>query len=123
MNFNFINEVFLNKFNFVIFTKKFYKKLLKLDLSSREKINPTDSQRTIRAYEVKKYTKKSLNEWFKNTKSNYLEEDFLKIYIDYPREELVKRIHQRTSKMIRMGAVSEVKRFQKQRSQTIPICY
>ena len=92
---------------------KFYKQLLKLDPLSKNKINSTDSQRSIRAFEVKKFTKKSLHEWFKNTKSNYLEEDFLKIYIDYPRDELVERIHQRTGKMIKMGAVNEVKRFLK----------
>ena len=40
-----------------------------------------------------------------------MEEDFFKIYIDYPRDELVERIHQRTGKMIKMGAVNEVKRF------------
>ncbi|WP_440691174.1 tRNA (adenosine(37)-N6)-dimethylallyltransferase MiaA [Candidatus Pelagibacter sp. HIMB1782] len=92
---------------------KFYKQLLKLDPLSKNKINSTDTQRSIRAFEVKKFTKKSLHEWFKNTKSNYLEEDFLKIYIDYPRDELVERIHQRTGKMIKMGAVNEVKRFLK----------
>ena len=92
---------------------KFYKQLLKLDPLSKNKINPTDTQRSIRAFEVKKFTKKSLHDWFKNTKSNYLKEDFLKIYIDYPREELVKRIHQRTGKMIRIGAVNEVRRFLK----------
>ena len=92
---------------------KFYKQLLKLDPLSKNKINPTDTQRSIRAFEVKKFTNKSLHDWFKNTKSNYLEDDFLKIYIDYPREELVKRIHQRTGKMIRMGAVNEVKKFLK----------
>jgi len=92
---------------------KFYKQLLKLDPLSKNKINSTDTQRSIRAFEVKKFTKKSLHEWFKNTKSNYLEEDFIKIYIDYPRDELVERIHQRTRKMIKMGAVNEVKRFLK----------
>ena len=92
---------------------KFYKQLLKLDPLSKNKINPTDTQRSIRAFEVKKFTKKSLHDWFKNTKSNYLEEDFFKIYIDYPRDELIERIHQRTGKMIKMGAVNEVKRFLK----------
>jgi tRNA dimethylallyltransferase len=92
---------------------KFYKQLLKLDPLSKNKINPTDTQRSIRAFEVKKFTKKSLQEWFKNTKSNYLEDDFFKIYIDYPRDELIERIHQRTGKMIKMGAVNEVKRFLK----------
>jgi tRNA dimethylallyltransferase len=33
--------------------KKFYQKLIKLDPYSKEKINPTDTQRSIRAYEGK----------------------------------------------------------------------
>ena len=91
--------------------KKFYEKLLKLDPPLKGKINPTDSQRSIRAYEVKKFTKKSLYEWFKNTKSNFLEADFLKVYIDYPRQELIGRINLRTNKMIENGAIKEVKNF------------
>ena len=42
--------------------KKFYQKLVKLDPNSKDKINPTDSQRSIRAYEVKQFTKKSIHE-------------------------------------------------------------
>ena len=91
--------------------KKFYEKLLKLDPHLKGKINPTDSQRSIRAYEVKKFTKKSLYEWFKNTKSNFLEADFLKVYIDYPRQELIGRINLRTNEMIENGAIKEVKNF------------
>ena len=37
--------------------KKFYQNLLKLDSMSKNKINSTDVQRSIRAYEVKKFTK------------------------------------------------------------------
>ena len=95
--------------------KNFYKKLLKIDLSSSGKINPTDSQRSIRAYEVKKFTKRSLNEWFKNTKSNFSQDDFIKIYIDYPRKELIERINIRTDVMIKKGAVKEVKNLLKLR--------
>ena len=91
--------------------KKFYEKLLRLDPLLIGKINPTDSQRSIRAYEVKKFTKKSLYEWFKKTKSNFLEADFFKLYIDYPRQELIERINQRTEKMIENGAIKEVKDF------------
>jgi len=91
--------------------KKFYEKLLKLDPSSKEKIIPTDTQRSIRAYEVKKFTKKSLHEWFKNTKSNFLESDFIKVYIDYPRQELIERISLRTKNMMENGAIKEVKSF------------
>jgi tRNA dimethylallyltransferase len=91
--------------------KKFYQKLLKLDPNSKDKINPTDAQRTIRAYEVKQFTKKSLHDWFKNTKSYFVEDEFYKIYIDYSREDLILRINQRTEQMFKMGAIKEVKRF------------
>ncbi len=93
--------------------KQFYKKLTKLDPSSKDKINPTDTQRSIRAYEVKQFTKKSLYEWFQSTKSYFNEDDFFKIYIDYPREKLIKRINKRTEQMIEIGAINEVKRFLK----------
>ena len=52
-------------------------------------------------------------EWFKNTKSKYEKKDFYKIYVDYPRDELIKQIAFRTSQMIGEGAISEVKRFLK----------
>ena len=90
---------------------KFYQKLLKLDPISRDKINSTDAQRSIRAYEVKLFTKKSIHDWFKNTKSYFDKDDFFKIYIDYPREDLIHRIIKRTEQMIKIGAIKEVKRF------------
>ena len=95
--------------------KRFYEKLLELDPSSKGKINPTDTQRTIRAYEVKKFTKKSLHDWFKNTKSNFIERDFFKVYIQFPRQDLINRINLRTNKMIENGAIKEVKSFVKLR--------
>jgi tRNA dimethylallyltransferase len=91
--------------------KKFYQKLIMLDPYSKERIHPTDTQRSIRAYEVKHFTKKSLHDWFKNTKSYFDQDDFFKIYIDCPREELIQRIGKRAKQMIEMGAVNEVKRF------------
>ena len=78
---------------------------------SKNKINSTDTQRSIRAYEVKKFTKKSLHDWFKDTKSYFNEDSFFKIYIDYPREDLIQRINKRTEQMIKIGAIREVKRF------------
>ena len=91
--------------------KKFYQKLLKLDPNYKKNINPTDTQRSIRAYEVKLFTKKSLHEWFESTKSDFMDEEFYKIYIDYPRQDLVKRIVNRTDEMLKSGAIPEVKRF------------
>ena len=91
--------------------KKFYQELLKIDPTSRNKINPTDSQRLIRAFEVKKFTKKSIHEWFKNTKSKFENSNFFKIYIDYDRKELIERINLRTHDMIETGAINEVNKF------------
>ena len=91
--------------------KKFYQKLLKLDPKSKDKINPTDAQRSIRAYEVKQFTKKSLHDWFKNTKSFFNKDEFFKIYIDFPRDKLIQRISKRTERMIKIGVIKEVKRF------------
>jgi tRNA dimethylallyltransferase len=91
--------------------KKFYQKLIKLDPNSKEKINSTDTQRSIRAYEVKQFTKKSLHDWFQNTKSYFEKEELFKIYINYPRGDLIQRISIRTEHMIKIGAINEVKRF------------
>ena len=91
--------------------EKFYKKLLKLDPVSKNKINSTDTHRSVRAYEVKFYTQKSIHVWFKNTKSNFQKSDFYKIYIDFPRVELIDRINQRSKEMIKNGAIKEVKNF------------
>ena len=96
-------------------TKKFFSKLIKIDPLAKNNINPADTQRSIRAYEVKIFTKKSIFEWFKNTQSNYEKKDFYKIYIDFPRLELLKRIRIRTEEMIKNGALQEVKRFIKLR--------
>ncbi len=93
--------------------KKFYQKLLKLDPVIRGQIDPSDTQRSIRAYEVKKFTKKSLYEWYQNTKSEYKKSDFYKIYIEFPRTDLIKRIHVRTENMIKTGAIKEVKKLLK----------
>ena len=92
-------------------TKKFFKELLKIDPLVKNQINPSDTQRSIRAYEIKVFTKKSMYTWFKNTKSNYEKNDFYKIYIDFPRNDLLKKIEIRTKEMIRNGAVKEVKKF------------
>jgi len=91
--------------------KKFYKKLLDIDPLIANYIKSTDVQRSIRAYEVKLFTKKSIIEWYKNTESKFNKKDFFKIYIDYPRSELIKKINIRTRQMLKMGAILEVKKF------------
>jgi len=92
-------------------SENFFSRLKRLDPLAGQKLDSLDTQRSIRAYEVKLFTKKSLFEWFKNTKSNFEKEDFYKIYIDFPRNELLERITARSHKMIKNGAIQEVKKF------------
>ena len=91
--------------------KKFYEKLLEVDPKVKGKILPTDSQRTQRAYEVKLKTKKSLFDWIANTKSDFLNYNLKKIFLDIPRQELLQKISKRTEMMFKENCVSEVKKF------------
>ena len=93
--------------------EKFYKKLLKLDPTIINHIKSTDVQRSIRAYEVELFTKKSITEWYKSTKPKFKKKEFLKLYIDYPRPKLIEKINLRVRQMLDMGAVLEVKKFLK----------
>ena len=93
--------------------KKFFLELKKIDPLIKNQINFSDTQRSIRAYEVKLYTKRSIYDWFENTKSNYQQKDFYKICIDFPKNELLLRINLRTLDMIKKGAILEVRKFNK----------
>ena len=91
--------------------KKFYKKLLKIDPKIKGKFDQNDSQRTIRAFEIKSFTKVSMYDWFNKTTSEFRDSDFLKLYLSVDREELIKRINKRTLVMMKEGAIKEVKKF------------
>ena len=91
--------------------KKCYKKLLTIDPNVKGKFDPNDTQRSIRAFEIKSFTKTSMYNWLNKTKSEFKEEEFLKLYIDFKREDLIKRISLRSVKMIKKGAINEVKKF------------
>jgi tRNA dimethylallyltransferase len=91
---------------------KFYKKLLKLDKKAKDKFDPNDTQRSIRAFEIKLHTKVSMYDWLDKTKPIFNDNEFLKLYVDFNREELIKKISLRTSKMLQEGAIKEVKRFE-----------
>ncbi|MBC8302456.1 MAG: tRNA (adenosine(37)-N6)-dimethylallyltransferase MiaA [Pelagibacterales bacterium] len=93
--------------------KRFYIKLLKLDPLIKNKINKNDVQRSVRAYEIKHKTKKSIIEWFKKTKVFFSSDEFIKFYIDHPREKLINRINLRVEGMFKDGAIEEVRRFNK----------
>lgn len=93
--------------------KFFYQRLIKLDPLVINTINPNDAQRSIRAFEIKKFTKKSITNWVQSTKILFDPNSFLKIYLDFSREDLVERIGKRVDQMFEDGVVSEVKKFNK----------
>ena len=93
--------------------KRFYNQLLKLDPLVKNRIERNDVQRSTRAFEVKSYTKVSLYEWFSKTKKMFSDDDFIKIFINFPRVELLKRINLRVDQMFAKGAIKEVRKFLK----------
>ena len=92
-------------------SKKFYEKLSEIDPKAKSKILHTDTQRIQRAYEVKLQTKKSLFDWMTKTKSDFLDYDLKKVFIDIPRIELLQKISKRTDQMFKENCVVEVKKF------------
>ena len=95
--------------------QKFYEKLIELDPYVKNKILPTDSQRIQRAYEVKLKTKKSLFEWIAKTKSEFLDFNLKKIFVDIPRDELLQKISKRTELMFKENCITEVEKFNRLR--------
>ena len=93
--------------------KKFYKRLLLLDPLIKNKIELFDTQRSIRAYEVKIFTKKSIFEWYKLTKSEFDKFQISKIFIDVPRDKLLRNISNRVEEIFKNDCVEEVKYFLK----------
>ncbi len=91
--------------------KKFYNKLLKIDPKVKNKILPTDRQRSQRAYEVFIKTKKSLFDWMLDTESQFKNYQIKKIYLNIPRDELLKKIYKRTNIMFKNKCVKEVEKF------------
>ena len=90
---------------------KFYNRLIKLDPKVKGRILLTDTQRAQRAYEVKLKTKRSLIDWFSDTKPEFMDFEIEKIFIDIPREVLLKKISKRTDEMFKKRCINEVKNF------------
>ena len=103
----------IRKYHKKIGQKKFYNELLKLDPKVKNFILESDKQRSIRAYEVKKFTKKSLYDWIKNTKPTFDPNLFKKFFIHPSKDFLLQQINLRMNKMFKQGVKQEVKEFLK----------
>ena len=105
----------IRKYHKKIGQEKFYDELLKLDPKVKNFILESDKQRSIRAYEVKKYTKKSLYDWTENTKPTFDPYLFQKFFIHPPKDLLLQQINLRINRMFKQRVKLEVKKFLKLR--------
>jgi len=101
----------IRKYHKKIGQEKFYNELLKLDPKVKNFILESDKQRSIRAYEVKKFTKKSLYDWITNTKPTFDPNLFKKFFIHPSKDFLLQQINLRMNKMFKQGVKQEVKEF------------
>tara|TARA_B110000438_G_C15743548_1_gene619654 strand:- start:35 stop:955 length:921 start_codon:yes stop_codon:yes gene_type:complete len=101
----------ISKMHKKIGQKSFFEHLIKLDPLAEKFVSPTDTQRSMRVFEVKKFTNKSLFELIKETKSNFNSNVFKKIFIDTPKNLLHKKIETRVEKMFKEDVTKEVERF------------
>ena len=100
-----INEIFLRKGK-----SFFYEKLLKIDKSYAKKISPNDTQRILRAIEVKVATGKSFSDWHKQKKKKLFKK-IIYIVVTMNRDVLYKKINDRCEGMLNKGVMEEVEIF------------
>jgi len=91
--------------------KNFFNQLVILDPLTKKFLSPSDAQRSMRAYEVRKFTGKSLFEFIKETPSNFEKKIFKNFFLNLPKELLHKKIEKRIEKMFKDGVINEVKNF------------
>ncbi len=100
-----VNEIFLRKGqNF------FYEKLLKIDKDYAKKISPNDTQRILRAIEVKVSTGKIFSDWHKKEKKKIFKK-IVYIVLRMDRKLLYEKINNRCKDMFNGGAIEEVQSF------------
>ena len=109
-----VPEEYKNKSNKLlteIGKKKFYSIIHKIDKESCERISINDSQRLKRIWEVYYSTGKKLSEWIKVNQNNLIENYNFQVLLFFPaREEIYENVNNRFLKMIKLGAVEEVKK-------------
>lgn len=81
--------------------------LKEVDAASAEKLHVNDVKRVIRALEIYEVSGKRKSEQNDELTPRF---DYLAVAIDYPREELYKRIDSRVDEMFSLGLVEEVKK-------------
>ena len=88
----------------------FHRELSEFDPVSAQRLNPTDSQRVIRAYEVYLGTERSLSDWHQDAPTTPpLKAKYQSVIFEPPRDELYASCEARFDWMIKNGAIDEVR--------------
>ncbi len=95
-----------------------HQKLKEIDEKRAEKISENDLIRIERALEVYYSTGKTLSEFYEEQKHNP-DFHFLKIGLNYPREELYSRIEERVDFMLAQGLLEETKKLHQKYPQSL----
>ena len=92
-----------------------YNKLQEIDKKTALKLSPNDTTRIRRALEIWYHTGKNLSYWHNIPLiTHYKSDDFIKIYINPPRNILDDHCRLRFDIMMQLGALDEVKQLLKQ---------
>ena len=87
--------------------KGLYQELKQKDPKWAEKINPNDKYRILRALNLIKTEGKTVSQIQKEFKEQALPWPYLKIGLQIPKAELLKRVQQRTRAMLKKGLIEE----------------
>lgn len=88
---------------------KFHKALSELDPEAAAKIDPNNAKRALRAYEVIKFTGKSILDWQKENIRYFPISNFQMKILQPNREALYKKCNQRFLDMLDLGVLEEAK--------------
>ena len=87
-----------------------YDKLIEIDKNYAKKISSNDTQRILRAIEVKVETGKSFSEWHGQEKKNIFEK-IIYVVVSMERDLLYDKINSRCKEMLKRGVIDEVEDF------------
>jgi tRNA dimethylallyltransferase len=86
-----------------------HRALLRIDPQSAARIAEADAERVIRACEIYLVSGKPMSWWQKQPREAFRGYRWLKLGIDFPRDQLYQRIDQRVEEMFQAGFLEEVR--------------
>ena len=115
------NNIFKNLFKYLL--RRFNRKIIKIrrrkplsfvhDVPNKESVDSIINSKGIIHIGAHRGLEGIVYEWFNKTSKKFQDEEFIKIYLNYPREYIIEKINLRTKNMFKKGVINEVKKFTK----------